>query len=59
MLEAHVRDTIELFGEDWWPYGITKNRATLDAFISYCHTQGVVGRPVELEEIFCPNTLGF
>lgn len=59
MLEAHVRDTIELFGEDWWPYGIVKNRATLDAFISYCHTQGVVGRPVKLEEIFCPNTLGF
>jgi 4,5-dihydroxyphthalate decarboxylase len=58
MLEAHVRDTIELFGEDWWPYGIAKNRATLDTFISYCHTQGVVGRPVKLEEIFCPNTLG-
>jgi 4,5-dihydroxyphthalate decarboxylase len=58
MLEAHVSDTIELFGEDWWPYGIAQNRPTLEKFLSYCHAQGVIGRPVALEEVFCPNTLG-
>ena len=57
MLEAHVNDTINLFGEDWWPYGIARNRPTLDAFTSYCHAQGVIERPVTLEQIFCPNTL--
>jgi 4,5-dihydroxyphthalate decarboxylase len=57
MLEAHVNDTINLFGEDWWPYGIAKNRPTLDAFTSYCLAQGVIGQPITLDQIFCPNTL--
>ena len=57
MLEAHVNDTINIFGQDWWSYGVAKNRPTLDAFMSYCHAQGVIGQPVTLEQIFCANTL--
>lgn len=59
MLELHVNETVDLFGEDWWPYGIAKNRPTLDAFLSYCVTQGVISQPLTVEQIFCQNTLNF
>jgi 4,5-dihydroxyphthalate decarboxylase len=57
MLEAHVDETMALFGDDWWPYGISANRKTLDAFLSFCFDQGVIDRQVELDEIICPNLL--
>ncbi len=41
-----------------WPYGLTGNRATIDAFLSYCHTQGLLDRLCAAEEIFAPETLG-
>lgn len=57
MLEAHIAETKATFGEDWWPYGIQKNRATLDAFSSHCFRQGLTPSRVKHEDIFCPNTL--
>jgi 4,5-dihydroxyphthalate decarboxylase len=57
MLEAHVDETMALFGEDWWPYGLSANRKTLDAFLSFCFDQGVIDRWVGLDEIICPNLL--
>ena len=41
-----------LFGEDFWPYGLEKNRATLQAFVDYAFEQGVCHRRLELEELF-------
>lgn len=57
MLEAHVDETVKLFGDDWWPYGLKKNLAAVTAFTSYCLKQGVVYNPVTVEMLFCPNTL--
>jgi len=57
MLEAHVDETRALFGDDWWPYGIGRNRATIEAFMSYCFRQGLVPRPLRISDIFCGNTL--
>ncbi len=41
-----------LFGEDIWPYGLEKNRTTLQAFIDFAFEQGVCHRRLELEELF-------
>src|SRR5258706_971777 len=41
-----------LFGEDFWPYGLEKNRTTLQAFIDFAFEQGVCHRRLELEELF-------
>lgn len=44
------------FGEDFWPYGLDANRATLAAFLGYAHEQGVASRLMEPEELFTPTT---
>jgi 4,5-dihydroxyphthalate decarboxylase len=44
-----------LFGNEYWPYGIEPNRATLTAFLSYAHEQGVCHRLLTPEELFPPE----
>lgn len=41
-----------LFGADFWPYGIERNRVTLTTFLDYCTEQGVAHRPVTIDELF-------
>lgn len=40
------------FGPDLWPYGIEPNRATLNAFLGYADEQGLLGRRLEVDELF-------
>ncbi|MGH8689528.1 MAG: 4,5-dihydroxyphthalate decarboxylase [Burkholderiales bacterium] len=56
-LAEHARRWREAAGEDFWPYGIEQNRATLDAFLQYAHEQGVATRRLKVEELFAPETL--
>jgi 4,5-dihydroxyphthalate decarboxylase len=49
---AHVGGVRETFGEDFWPYGIAANRATLETFLRYAHEQGVCARPLTPDELF-------
>ena len=42
----------KLFGDDFFPYGIEPNRATLEAFLKYGFEQGVCQRKVKVEELF-------
>ncbi len=42
----------EVFGADFWPYGIEANRPTLEAFLRFAHEQGVCHRPVACDELF-------
>jgi len=42
---------------DYWPYGVEPNRTTLDAFLLYCHEQGVCKRRLTAEDLFAPETL--
>ncbi len=42
----------KLFGDDFFPYGVEKNRTTLEAFLQYGFEQGVCQRKVEIEELF-------
>jgi 4,5-dihydroxyphthalate decarboxylase len=46
-----------LFGEDFWPYGLEKNRKTLQAFVDFAFEQGVCHRQLALEELFPKQVL--
>lgn len=46
-----------LLGEDWWPYGVGPNRATLEAFLRHHHAQGLSPRLVAVEELFHPAAM--
>lgn len=50
-----AREAAPLFGRDYWPYGIEGNRATLEAFLTYAHEQGVCHRRLTPEELFPPE----
>jgi 4,5-dihydroxyphthalate decarboxylase len=49
---GYVEEVVSTFGEDFWPYGIERNRPTLEAFCRYAHEQGVAGRRLAVEELF-------
>lgn len=57
-LFAEVEELKSLFGTDWWPYGIEPNRQLLETLIRYMGEQGLIDRPVKLEEVFVPNISG-
>jgi 4,5-dihydroxyphthalate decarboxylase len=47
----------ELFGTEYFPYGLEPNRVTLSAFCEYAYEQGVCEREVSPEELFAPEVL--
>lgn len=53
---AAVEETVALFGEDWWPYGFSRNRAAIDTFLRYHHEQGLSSRRLQPEELFAEET---
>ncbi len=55
--EVHRR-VMEITGKDPLPYGIAPNRKTLDEVIQSALEQGIITRPVGVEELFAPNTRG-
>lgn len=42
----------QIFGENFWPYGIEANRSTLTSFVRFCHEQGISQRTLTVEELF-------
>jgi 4,5-dihydroxyphthalate decarboxylase len=48
----------EIFGPDWWPYGIEPNRRVLEHLIRYMEEQGLLARKITVEDIFAPNVVG-
>lgn len=57
-LFAEVEELKSLFGADWWPYGIEANRHVLETLTRYMQEQGLIERPVKVEELFAPNVVG-
>jgi len=56
-LTAHVEDARREFGDDWWSYGLEKNRKTLETFTRYHHEQGLSPRKLDVAELFAPESL--
>jgi len=45
-----------VFGDDPWPYGIERNRRTLEALVRYLVEQSLIAKPLPLDSIFVPVT---
>ncbi len=56
-LQPMIEEEQAIIGKDWFPYGITQNRPSIDALLQYSHEQGLSERRVTLEELFAPSTL--
>ena len=46
-----------LLGDDWWPYGIQRNRSAIDVVLRYHHEQGLTKRHLTIEDVFFPDLL--
>lgn len=53
-VEEQLQAARELMGADYWSYGVSSNRATLEAFVRHHHAQGLSSRPMAVEELFHP-----
>ena len=52
-----IGDNRDVLGQDWWPYGITANRAAIDAVLRYHHEQGLTKRRFTIEDVFVLSLL--
>ena len=50
-LQPMIEEEKRIIGEDWYPYGIEKNRPTLEALLQYTHEHGLTDRRVKIEDI--------
>ena len=56
-LPAHLEETRREMGDEFWPYGVDRNRTALATFLRYSHEQGLARRLLQPEELFAPETL--
>jgi len=54
-----VEATVELMGENYWPYGVEPNRKALNTLLQYAYEQGLAGRKLKGEDLFHPSTMEF
>jgi 4,5-dihydroxyphthalate decarboxylase len=54
---ADYEETRTMMGDDYWPYGLQRNRETLATFLRYSFEQGLSKRQLAPEELFAPETL--
>ncbi len=55
-LMVHLEELDELMGADPFAYGLENNRHTLETFLRYILEQGLVSRPLTVDELFAPET---
>jgi 4,5-dihydroxyphthalate decarboxylase len=56
-LVAEVEETRALMGDDPFPYGVSRNRKTVETLAGYSFRQGLAPRRLSAEELFCPSLL--
>ena len=49
---AHMAETRAVMGDDFWPYGIEKNRKVLEAMCRYSYEQGMAKTHFTVEDLF-------
>lgn len=42
----------QIFGDDFWPYGVEPNRPTLEGLVSYLAEQAMIKTPLKVEDLF-------
>jgi 4,5-dihydroxyphthalate decarboxylase len=52
-----MREQLEIFGPDPWPYNLEDNRKALEAVVRYEHEQGMIKNKPAIEELFFPPSL--
>jgi 4,5-dihydroxyphthalate decarboxylase len=52
MLPAFMEETVQIFGKNFWPYGIKENRNALEKLVLYAFQQGLTPRQLSVEELF-------
>ncbi len=52
-----IKEQQELLGDDPWPYGLARNRKTVETLAQYLYEQGLIKKKPSVEELFAPNTL--
>ncbi len=55
-VEEALKNARTLMGEDYWSYGVERNRKVLDYFLGQHHAQGLSSRRVSVDELFHPGT---
>jgi 4,5-dihydroxyphthalate decarboxylase len=55
-VEEQLKAARTLMGDDFWPYGVGANHATLTAFLRHHHRQGLSPRLLSVDEMFHPAT---
>jgi 4,5-dihydroxyphthalate decarboxylase len=56
-LVAESEATAKAMGDDFWPYGVAKNRRMIEAQSRWSFEQGLTPRPLPTEELFERSTL--
>jgi len=56
-LVAEAEETRALMGDDPFPYGVARNRKTLETLAGYTYGQGLAPRRLKVEEMFWESTL--
>ncbi len=54
-LVADFHEIDQVFGNEFWPYGVEENRPTLEALMTYLHEQAMIPRTIPIEELFVPT----
>ncbi|KWT97461.1 MULTISPECIES: PhnD/SsuA/transferrin family substrate-binding protein [Comamonadaceae] len=55
-VEEQLKAARETMGEDYWSYGVERNRATIDTFLRHHNAQGLSSRALSTDGIFHPAT---
>jgi 4,5-dihydroxyphthalate decarboxylase len=52
-----IEETLEVFGQDFWPEGLEVNWPNVATLMQYVKEQGLIDRLLPREELFAPTTL--
>jgi 4,5-dihydroxyphthalate decarboxylase len=55
-LIEHATSTVNLMGEDFWPYGIEANRPVIETLMRYLVEQGMIKEPLDIDSLFAEST---
>jgi 4,5-dihydroxyphthalate decarboxylase len=51
---AEIDEIEKVFDGDPWPYGVEPNRPTLEALVRYMVEQGLIAKPIKVDDLFVP-----